>query len=73
MRYQRPENSIRDGKAYDFELKALTGALTADQQEAQEALRTAGATVAVTHGLGAAIEILEPWGFLRGVSRLSRS
>jgi hypothetical protein len=57
---------IHDGKTYGLELKADGNKPTKLQVEAQEAMRAAGAQVAVAVGLDAAIQQLEQWALLRG-------
>ena len=58
--------AIRAGRAYALELKRPGGRLTAAQNAAHAALRSAGAEVAVTYGIDAAIAVCEAWGLLRG-------
>ena len=57
---------IYDGKTYGLELKADGNRPTKLQIEAQDAMRAAGAEVAVAVGLDAAIQQLEQWQLLRG-------
>jgi hypothetical protein len=57
---------IHDGKTYGLELKADGSKPTKFQIEAQDAMRTAGAEVAVAVGLDAALQQLERWQLLRG-------
>jgi hypothetical protein len=57
---------IYDGKTYGLELKADGNRPTKLQIEAQDAMRGAGAEVAVAVGLDAAIQQLEQWQLLRG-------
>ena len=59
--------AIHQGRTYALELKAPQGRLSAVQKAAHEALRAAGAEVAVAYGLDAAIRQLEDWQLLRGV------
>lgn len=54
------------GQTYALELKADKGRVSDNQDEAMLALKQAGAFVAVTHGLDAAIKQLEDWQLLRG-------
>jgi hypothetical protein len=57
---------IYDGKTYGLELKADSNRPTKLQIEAQDAMRAAGAEVAVAVGLDAAIQQLEAWQLLKG-------
>jgi hypothetical protein len=57
---------IHSGQTFALELKAENGRLTAAQTLVQNALREAGAQVATTYGLDAALEQLERWNLLRG-------
>jgi hypothetical protein len=57
---------IHAGRTFGLELKADGGRPTKMQTEAQDAMRTAGAEVAVTIGLDAALRQLEQWQLLRG-------
>jgi hypothetical protein len=57
---------IHHGQVYALELKSEDGRLTASQVLVQNALREAGAQVATTYGLDAALEQLERWNLLRG-------
>jgi hypothetical protein len=57
---------IHDGKTYGLELKADGNKPTKLQIEAQDAMRTAGAEIAVAVGLDAALQQLEQWQLLRG-------
>ena len=58
---------IQNGICHGLELKkAAGGRLSAAPRETQDALRTAGATVATSAGLDEAPAQLERWGFLRG-------
>ena len=57
---------VAGGRAYYLELKSLTGTLSVPQEHVIEALRAAGAQVAVTYGLDDALKQLEQWGLLRG-------
>jgi hypothetical protein len=56
---------IADGKAHFLELKSAAGRVTAEQHACHEALRAAGADVAVAHGIDEALEQLEAWNRLR--------
>jgi hypothetical protein len=57
---------VHTGKVFALELKANGQRSTPIQTEAQEALRAAGAEVAVAVGLDAALEQLESWQLLKG-------
>jgi hypothetical protein len=57
--------AIKDGKTFALELKAPRGRLTEAQHTAHAALRAAGADVAVTYGLDAAVNQLEQWELIR--------
>jgi hypothetical protein len=57
---------IYAGKTYGLELKADGNKPTKLQIEAQDAMRAAGAEVAVAVGLDAALQQLEQWQLLRG-------
>jgi hypothetical protein len=57
---------IYGGKTYGLELKADGNKSTKLQIEAQDAMRVAGAEVAVAIGLDAALQQLEQWQLLRG-------
>ena len=57
---------IYRGGVFALELKAEGGKLSDRQREVIELMQRAGATVAVAHGLDAAIQQLETWGVLRG-------
>jgi hypothetical protein len=57
---------IHDGKTYGLELKADGNKPTKLQIEAQDAMRAAGAEVAIAIGLDAALQQLEQWQLLRG-------
>jgi hypothetical protein len=59
---------IHDGKTFGLELKADGNRPTKLQIEAQDAMRAAGAEVAVAVGLDAAIKQLEIWQLLKGCS-----
>jgi hypothetical protein len=56
---------IRDGHVYALELKAPGREPTPAQITTMNAMRAAGATVAVAHGVDEAIAQLEAWGLLR--------
>jgi hypothetical protein len=58
--------AIKAGRAYAIELKVRGGRLTEPQRAAHIALRAAGAAVAVSYGLDAALDQLERWGLLHG-------
>jgi hypothetical protein len=62
--------AVKDGKTFALELKTDSGRLSEAQQRAHEALRRAGASVAVAFGLDQALTQLKKWGILRG-SRLA--
>jgi hypothetical protein len=53
------------GKFYALELKADGGRLSTEQRNVLDALRRAGAIVAVATGLDEALRTLESWGLLR--------
>jgi hypothetical protein len=53
------------GRALFLELKTDTGRVSAAQSAMHTTLRAAGAEVAVTHGLDAALAQLTRWGVLR--------
>jgi hypothetical protein len=57
---------IYDGKTYGLELKADGNKPTRLQIEAQDAMRAAGAAVAVAVGLDAVLQQLKQWQLLRG-------
>jgi len=57
---------IYGGKTYGLELKADGNRPTKLQIEAQNAMRAAGAEVAIAVGLDAALQQLEGWQLLRG-------
>ncbi len=57
---------IKAGHAFALELKAHGGRPSDAQNDIVDALRRAGATVAIAHGLDAALAQLEAWGLLRG-------
>jgi hypothetical protein len=59
---------VHDGKTYGLELKADGNRPTKLQIEAQDAMRAAGAEVAVAVGLDAALQQLEHWQLLKGRS-----
>jgi VRR-NUC domain len=60
--------ACRGGRFYALELKTDTGKLSDAQEQVLAALREAGAEVAVTYGLDAALAQLECWQLLRGVA-----
>lgn len=57
---------IHDGKIFGLELKTERGRIRASQRLTLDLLKAAGASVAVTRGLDAAIRQLERWGLLKG-------
>jgi len=57
--------AVKDGKTFALELKTDSGRLSEAQQRAHEALRRAGASVAVAFGLDQALTQLKKWGILR--------
>ena len=57
---------IHAGRTYGLEIKAEGGRPTQAQLAALEAMKAAGATVAITEGLDRTIEQLEQWQLLRG-------
>jgi hypothetical protein len=56
---------VAGGHAYFLEFKAPRGRVSAAQRECHEALRAAGATVAVANDIDEAVELLESWEILR--------
>ena len=60
-----PELIVADGKAHFLELKSAGGRATDAQRQCHEALRAAGAMVAVAHGIDEALAWLEVWNLLR--------
>jgi transposase len=56
---------VADGKAHFLELKSAGGRATDAQRQCHEALRAAGAVVAVAHGIDQALAQLEVWNLLR--------
>jgi hypothetical protein len=58
--------AIHNGRVYALELKAERGRLSEAQRRVHDALREAGAEVAVAVGLDEALAQLERWGLLRG-------
>ena len=56
---------VADGKAHFLELKSAGGRTTDAQRQCHEALRAAGAEVAVAHGIDEALAWLEVWNLLR--------
>src|SRR5262245_3212885 len=56
---------VFEGRAHFLELKAPHGRVSAAQHECHEALRAAGATVAVASNIDEALELLESWEILR--------
>src|SRR5262245_47517248 len=60
--------AIKAGRVFALELKAEDGRLTIAQVNTHSALRTAGAEVATTYGLDAAIRQIEQWDLVRGLA-----
>jgi hypothetical protein len=60
--------AVHGGRCFALELKAEGGRLTDVQRECHERLRDAGALVATTTGIDAALRQLEAWALLRGRS-----
>ena len=58
--------AIKGGRAHCLELKSEGSRLTATQKATHDALRAAGASVAVADNLDAALRQLEEWQLLRG-------
>jgi hypothetical protein len=56
---------VADGRAYFLELKAPRGRVSAAQHECHEALRAAGASVAIADNIDEALEFLQSWEILR--------
>lgn len=56
---------VADGRAYFLELKAPRGRVSAAQRECHEALRAAGAAVAIADNIDEALELLQSWEILR--------
>jgi VRR-NUC domain len=56
---------VADGKAHFLELKAPRGRVSAEQHACHEALRAAGARVAVAYDIDDAVGRLEQWQLLR--------
>jgi hypothetical protein len=56
---------VADGRAYFLELKAPRGRVSAAQHECHEALRAAGASVAIADNIDEALELLQSWEILR--------
>src|SRR5262245_63129641 len=56
---------VFEGRAYFLELKSEAGRVSPAQHECHQALRAAGATVAVASNIDQALELLEKWGILR--------
>jgi hypothetical protein len=61
---------IRGGVTHALELKAAGGKLTPAQIDCHEAMRRAGATVAVAHGVDQAIDFLEQHNLLKRTTRM---
>lgn len=60
---------VCDGRVYALELKAAGGRLSGAQSQVHDALRDAGAEVAMAAGLDEALARLGDWGLLRGIAR----
>ena len=60
--------AIKGGRTYCLELKAPGGRLTLTQVTVHDALRAAGASMAVADNIDAALRQLEEWQLLRGRS-----
>src|SRR5262245_9510184 len=56
---------VADGRALFLEFKSETGRLSQAQRDCHEALRAAGAFVAVVNSIDAALKLLESWPILR--------
>jgi hypothetical protein len=56
--------AVKDGKTFALELKSDSGRLSEAQRRAHEALRRAGASVAVAFGLDEALAQLEQWNLI---------
>ena len=56
---------VAAGRAYFLELKAPRGRVSSAQRECHEALRAAGATVAVASNIDEALDLLKSWQILR--------
>src|SRR5262245_13234495 len=56
---------VADGHAHFLELKSPRGRISPAQHECHQALRAAGATVAVADDIDQALELLTTWGLLR--------
>lgn len=56
---------VKGGRLHGLELKTETGRVNPAQVAAHEALRAAGAEIAIAYGLDAALEQLACWGVLR--------
>ena len=56
---------VHDGRLFGLELKVEGGRVSEAQYTTIEAMRRAGAIVAVAHGLDQALEQLEAWNLLR--------
>jgi hypothetical protein len=63
---------IRESHVFALQLKPLDGRLSPAQLAAHDALRGAGAEVAVAGGIDQLIAVLERWGLLRGQASISR-
>jgi hypothetical protein len=59
---------VYQGRLFALELKTLDGVLSDAQKETQQLLRAAGAEVATTYGLDAAVQQLFAWGLIRANS-----
>jgi hypothetical protein len=60
---------VCDGRVYALELKAAGGRLSGAQRQVHDALRDAGAEVAMAAGLDEALARLGDWGLLRGTAQ----
>lgn len=58
--------AIREGAVFGLELKAPGGRVSAAQIAVHDALRAAGAKIAIATGIDDALAYLEAWGVLRG-------
>jgi hypothetical protein len=61
--------AIKAGRTYAIELKAAHGRVSETQRTAHAALRAAGADVAITYGLDAAIDQLEQWKLIQSKTK----
>ena len=60
---------VCDGRVYALELKSAGGRLSGAQRQVHDALREAGAEVAMAVGLDEALARLGDWGLLRGIAQ----